>query len=240
MNGQDFLIFPKSGIQFLKQLKRHNDRDWFRNHREEYELSVRGPMERIVEAMAEAFSRFAPEIQAAPRLSLYRIYRDTRFSRDKSPYKTHVAAVFPHRNLGKHEGAGFYFHISPSELLVGGGLYLPLPEDLRAVRMSIAQDYNRFLNIIRGRKFRRVFQDLSGEQLTRVPREFPRDHPAGDYLRYKQFLAASNCDPVVATRPTFGRLLVDHFETLHPLVQFLNEPILENRRSRHRQESLLS
>src|SRR5437667_8122950 len=121
----------------------------------------------LIALMAAEFQRFAPEMVASPKASAYRIYRDTRFTNDKSPYKTHVAAVFPRSGLGKHEGAGFYVHIGPNELLIGGGLYMPLPEDLNAVRKHIAENPKRFLAIVEHRSFRRIFGSLAGEQLRR-------------------------------------------------------------------------
>jgi uncharacterized protein (TIGR02453 family) len=239
MVKQHFSNFPEAGLRFLRGLKRNNNRDWFLSHKKEYEEAIRKPMEELVEFLALEFARFAPEIQASPRTSLYRIYRDTRFSKDKSPYKTHVAAVFPHRNLGKHEGAGFYFHIAPDDLLIGGGLYSPLPEDLQAVRAAIASEHRRLEEIARERRFRKLFGEVSGEQLSRVPRGFPADHPAARYLKYKQFLAAQTLPAAEATLPRFRESLVETFEALLPLVRFLNEPILANRRQKDRQEELL-
>ena len=99
--------FPRAGLEFLRALKRNNRRPWFQKHREEYERFVRAPMVELVWALRKEFARIAPEMVADPAVSLYRIYRDTRFSADKSPYKTHTAAVFPRRGLGKHSGAGF-------------------------------------------------------------------------------------------------------------------------------------
>src|SRR5438093_9222180 len=122
----------------------------------------------LISALAEEFQEFAPAMVASPTVSAYRIYRDTRFSRDKSPYKTYIAAVFPRAGLGKHEGAGFYLHISPSELLVGGGLYMPSPEDLNAVRQKIADDPVSFRQIVDSRQFRKLFESVDGERLTRV------------------------------------------------------------------------
>src|SRR3954471_498251 len=106
MTSQRFTAFPAEGLHFLKRLKRNNNRDWFNANKETYEQYVKQPMQDLVEILAGEFDKFAPEIQASPKVSLYRIYRDTRFSKDKSPYKTHVAAVFPPRGLDKHEGAG--------------------------------------------------------------------------------------------------------------------------------------
>src|SRR6185436_12635721 len=147
--------FPAEALQFLKRLKRNNTREWFNENKPVYEESVRKPLQSLVEILAAEFAKFAPEIQASPKSSLYRIHRDTRFSKDKSPYKTHVAAVFPVRALGKHEGAGFYLHISSSEVLIGGGLYMPLPEELQAVRTHIAGHAGALLKILRSAQFRK-------------------------------------------------------------------------------------
>jgi uncharacterized protein (TIGR02453 family) len=240
MKKQAFSTFPKEGLQFLRSLKRHNNREWFQEHKGIYEKHVKQPLADLVEAIAGEFQQFAPEMIASPRTSSYRIYRDTRFSKDKSPYKTHVAAVFPRSGLGKHEGAGFYIHIAPTELLIGGGLYMPLPEDLAAVREHIASDTKSFLAIVGNRQFRKLFGTVGGEQLARVPRGFPPDHPAADYLRNKQFLAGRNLEPEIATTPAFYRLVVETFKGMVPFVRFLNAPIVKSRRTRERQESFLT
>src|SRR4051812_28605415 len=133
MKSKRFSAFPKEGLRFLRSLKRNNNREWFLEHKVIYEASLKQPMISLVEALAADFQRFAPEMVASPQTSIYRIYRDTRFSNDKTPYKTHVAAMFPRKGLGKHEGAGFYLHISTTEVLVAGGLYMPAPEGLQAV-----------------------------------------------------------------------------------------------------------
>src|SRR5436309_9321153 len=176
MKQKAFSAFPDQGLQFLHSLKRNNNRDWFQSHKGIYEQYVKQPMTELIAALAQEFQKFAPEMLASPKVSAYRIYRDTRFTKDKSPYKTHVAAVFPRSGLGKHEGAGFYLHISPEELLIGGGLYMPLPEDLNAVRSHIAENSKLFVKIVGGRQFRKLFKTLGGEQLSRVPRGLPADH----------------------------------------------------------------
>jgi uncharacterized protein (TIGR02453 family) len=142
--------------------------------------------------------------------------------------------------LGKHEGAGFYFHISTEELLIGGGLYMPLPEDLQSVREAIARDYRKLQAIVRQQRFRKLLGELSGERLVRVPRGFPADHPAEELLKFKQFLGARVLRPEAATRRDFTKTLVETFKAITPLVRFLNKPILENRKKKGRTESLLA
>jgi len=232
--------FPASGIRFLKNLKRNNRRDWFLQHKNAYEDFVRQPMVDLINALASEFCKFAPEIVANPKVSLYRIYRDTRFSKDKTPYKTHVAASFPLRGVEKHEGAGFYLHITASEFLIGGGLYSPQPEDLTAVRHHIAANHAVLRSIVNERKFREIFSVLSGEQLVRVPRGFPADHAAADLLKRKQYLASRLLPAEVVTTPKFGGIILESFRALHPLIRFLNEPILRNRTARQRRTALLS
>jgi uncharacterized protein (TIGR02453 family) len=231
--------FPKAGLQFLKSLKRNNRRDWFQKHKSEYEESVQDPMEAIVEAIAPELEKFAPELQASRKVSLYRIYRDTRFSKDKSPYKTHVAAVFPPSGLERHQGAGLYFHVGPGEFLIGGGLYSPEPQDLLAVRDRIAKQYRQLETILTALRFRKLFGEISGEQLMRVPRNYPKDHPAERYLRFKQFLAFRKFSAETATTPQFGKTILETFQALSPFIRFLNEPIRVQRSHQKRRNILL-
>ena len=147
--------FSAETLRFLRGLKRNNRREWFNAHRAQYEAHVRQPMTAIVERLADDFRAFAPELVASPKISMYRIYRDTRFSENKAPYKTHVAAVFPTRGLPKHEGAGLYFHISPDEVWIGGGMYMPQPPQLLAVRQHIAANTRQLRAIVESPAFRR-------------------------------------------------------------------------------------
>jgi uncharacterized protein (TIGR02453 family) len=231
--------FPRAGLQFLQRLKRNNRREWFLKHKDEYEECVRGPMESIVEAIAPELEQLAPDLQASRKTSLYRIYRDTRFSNDKTPYKTHVAAVFPPSGLAKHQGAGFYFHIAPKEFLIGGGLYSPEPQDLLAVRDQIAERYRQFESIVTAPGFRKIFGEISGAQLMRVPRNYPKDHRAARYLKFKQLLAFRTFPAETATTARFGTILLETFRTLYPFVRFLNEPIRNHRKLKEQHDMLL-
>jgi uncharacterized protein (TIGR02453 family) len=231
-------IFPQAGLKFLSSLKRNNKRVWFLKHKPEYEESVRAPMLQLIEALAVEFAAFAPEILVSPKC-LFRIDRDTRFSKDKRPYKTHVAASFPVRGLDRHEGAGFYFHIAPTELLIGGGIYRPVPDELRLVRDHIAANHEQLKKILEARQFRKLFGTLSGEQSSRMPRGYSVDHPAEHYLRFKDLLAARELTPADATKSDFLETLVESYRGMYPLIRFLNEPILRNRQKTERRERLL-
>jgi uncharacterized protein (TIGR02453 family) len=217
--------FTRDALRFLRALKRNNDREWFRSHRDDYDRSVRDPMIAIIEQLARDFQRFAPEVVASPKASLYRIYRDTRFSADKTPLKTHAAAVFPWRGLARHEGAGLYFEIAPQWVWVGGGMYAPLPPQLQRVREHIADTWPEIRTLSRRKAFVSAVSTLDGERLTRVPRGFPSDHPAAEYLKHRQFLAGREFPAALAYDDRFYPTILTTFKAIVPLVRFLNEPL---------------
>jgi uncharacterized protein (TIGR02453 family) len=218
--------FPAETMRFLRALKRNNRREWFNAHREDYESFIRQPMTAIVERLAVDLRAFAPELVASPKVSMYRIYRDTRFSENKTPYKTHAAAVFPTRGLAKHEGAGVYFHISPEEVWIGGGMYSPQPPQLFAVREHIAGHLRQLRAIVESPGFRKQLGGLEGATLKRVPRGFAKDHPAAEYLKFTRFIAGAEFAPTLATSPAFYKTLLTVFRQVIPLARFLNAPLL--------------
>jgi uncharacterized protein (TIGR02453 family) len=222
--------FTAKTLSFLRALKRNNDREWFRTRKPQYEEHVRGPMVALLDRLAVDLRSFAPELVCEPRVSLYRIYRDTRFSADKSPLKTHVAAHFPPRGFPRGEGAGLYFHVAPGEVWIGGGLYMPSSSDLRLIREHIAANYKGLSRIVNGAVFRQTVGTLDGEQLSTMPRGYLKVHPAADYLRFKQFLAGREFEPAFATDDRFYSELLHIFRAVAPLVRFLNAPLVEQRR----------
>jgi uncharacterized protein (TIGR02453 family) len=223
--------FTPRTLAFLRALERHNRRDWFRERKDRYEADVRAPMLALVERFAVDLKAFAPDMLASPRASLYRPYRDTRFSNDKSPIKTHIGAIFPHRLLPKHEGAGFYVEIAPRRVWFGGGMYMPSTAVVQQEREHIARNYRRLARIVASPAFRRTFGTLEGDRLQRTPRGFPADHPAGEFLKYRQFLAGCERSAEFATTPGFYRTILAAFRALAPLVHFLNEPLVAGLRS---------
>jgi uncharacterized protein (TIGR02453 family) len=219
--------FPPETLRFLRALKRNNRRDWFNARKDQYQAQVSAPMIAVIERLAVDFRAFAPELVASPKLSMYRVYRDTRFSANKTPYKTHIAAIFPWRGLPKHEGAGVYFHVAPDGVWIGGGMYAPQTPQLHAVREHIAAHVRRLRAIVESTAFKKAVGSLEGERLHRVPRGFPKDHEAAEYLKYRQFLAGRELAASFATSPSFYRTLMTVFRQVVPLARFLNEPLLK-------------
>ncbi len=218
--------FSAETLRFLRGLKRNNRRDWFNARRDVYETHVRQPMTAIVERLAIDLRSFAPEFVASPKVSMFRIHRDTRFSSDKRPYKTHIAAVFPTRGLPRHEGPALYFHVSSEEIWMGGGLYGPPTPQLQAVREHLATDFKRFRAIVESPAFKRTFGGLEDtDRLQRVPRGFSKDHPAADYLKYRTFIAGADFPPALAATTRFYPTLLDIFRRVTPFTRFLGEPL---------------
>jgi len=216
--------FSPKAISFLRALRRNNDRDWFRERKDQYEEHLRAPMLAVIEHLAEDFQTFAPELVASPK-GIFRIYRDTRFASDKAPLKTSIAAVFPWRGLDKMAGAALYFEVSDKHVWAGGGLHTPDTRVIAGVREHIAGNHKRLTAIIDSPGFRKTIGALEGEQLQRVPRGFDKEHPAADLLRHKQFLAGKEFPAAFAYDPKFYPGLLAVFTQVAPLVRFLNEPI---------------
>ena len=207
--------FTPETLRFLRALKRNNDRDWFRARRDRYDLVVRAPMIEVIEQLALDFRRFAPEMTASPKTSLYRIYRDTRFSDDKSPLKTQISASFRWRGLPKGEGAGLYLEVSPGWVWMGGGFYRPEPRHLVRIRDHISGTYPDIDRLARAAAFKRAVGSLDGDRLARVPRGFAKDDPAAEYLKYRNFLAGCEFPPNFATSPTILRDARDDLQGDH-------------------------
>ena len=183
--------FNPAALRFLRGLAKNNNKEWFEAHRDEYENEVREPMRDLIGEMNERFKTFAPEIGGDPKRSMFRINRDIRFSKDKSPYKTHVSASFP--SLDGHAEAGAYFHLSPGEIYAGGGMWHPDRARLAAWRTIV--DRGVGLEALDDPAFVATFGSVGGDALSRVPQGFPKDHPRADLLKLKDV--------------TFGRRLSD-------------------------------
>jgi uncharacterized protein (TIGR02453 family) len=215
--------FPAEGLAFFSSLQRNNRREWFQPRKAIFEATMKQPMRELVGAVNSAMKNFAPDYVTDPDKAIYRIYRDTRFSKDKTPYKDHVAASFSRR--GDKTGAGYYFAVSHKEVAIGGGIYMPEPETLRAMRQHLAERHEEFRKIAGARAVRQLFTAVQGEQLTRVPKGFPSDHPAADLLRFKRLMLYVELPPDLATTPALYTEVIKHFRAVTPFVEFLNAPL---------------
>ena len=227
------MAFTRAALSFFRGLERNNNKQWFEAHRAEYEAEVRAPMRALIDEMNAHFARFAPEIAGDPKRSMFRINRDTRFSRDKSPYKTHAACWFSHRRASHRVGgeanggsAGFYFHLQPGgKSFVGAGLWMPPRPQLNKLRDAIAEDHEGFARAVRALPARLGGLDDEHAMLKRVPRGFAEDHPAATWLKYQSFTSgrALKDSEVVGSR--LPALLASEYEGLLPLVRWLNDAL---------------
>src|SRR5438105_3963707 len=221
--------FTSRALSFFRQLARHNEKPWFEAHRDEYETEVREPMRELIEDLDTRFAQFAPEIGGDPKRSMFRIYRDVRFSRDKSPYKTHAACWFHHRNAAHNVGseadvgsAGYYFHLQPGgKSALGAGIWMPPRPQLNKLRGAIADDPRGFDRM--ARSIPRRFGGLDDEaMLKRMPRGYAEDHPAAEWLRYQSFTSGRSLSDAQVTRASLAQFLATEFNALLPLVRWLN------------------
>ena len=214
-------IFSAKSFAFLRGLKRHNDRAWFEAHREDYERDLKAPMRALVEEMDDRFARFAPEILGDPKRSPFRIFRDVRFSKDKSPYKTHASCWFYHRDADRSVGqeahgggAGFYFHIEPGACYAAGGLWMPPRPMLNRLRDAIAEDPKGFAKVGKGM--------IDEHMLKKMPRGFAENHPAAKWLRYTSFAHGRDLADAQALSPKLPQVLERQYTRMLPLVRWLN------------------
>ncbi|MFT3788303.1 MAG: DUF2461 domain-containing protein [Tepidisphaeraceae bacterium] len=219
--------FPKQALTFLRQLKAHNDRDWFNAHKDQFKTHLHEPMLALIERLREKMLSFAAEHTFEPKRAIYRIYRDTRFSKDKTPYKDHYGAQFQHPKVTKNLGAGYYFHISPTEVAIGGGFYMPGPDELLALRLAMVRDEKRFRALLADKKVGMLCGSIQGESAARVPKML-ESAPANchDLVKRKQAYFYVELDPKVATTPTLEKELVSRFEKMAPLIDWANDAII--------------
>ncbi|MGH9582119.1 MAG: DUF2461 domain-containing protein [Bryobacteraceae bacterium] len=227
-----FAGFPKEMATFFRGLKRNNRREWFQPRKHLFEEHVKKPMTELVEALNSEFAKFAPEHVSDPRKAIFRIYRDTRFSPDKRPYKTQIAASFARRGGERMSVSGFYFSVSSDQIEVAGGLYHPAPETTLLVRTYIAENYTELQHILADKRLREYMGELQGDELTRAPKGFDPGHPAIGLIKKKDWLLEATLDPDLATTPRLFREIADRFRAMAPLIEFLNRPLLARRPTR--------
>jgi uncharacterized protein (TIGR02453 family) len=220
--------FSRDALRFLADLEANNDREWFQPRKDRYEELLRRPMFDLVQSVNRELEKHGPDYVTDPAKAVYRVYRDTRFSPDKTPYKTHIGALLWHRKLAKGGGAALYFHISKKEVLVAGGLYKAPPELLTPVRQHIAEHHERLRTILKRKAVKQEFGELQGDSLSRPPKGWCADHPAVEFLKRKDLLLEVTLDPRLSLKAEVAGEITRRVRTMLPFVQFLNEPLLRN------------
>ncbi len=218
-------MLQASTIKFLKDLKKNNNKPWFDTNRKAYD-AAKADFIGFVDAVIEKHGKKDPSIaHLAAKDCIFRINRDVRFSKDKSPYKTNMGA-YMNKDGKKGMTAGYYFHCEPGAAFGGGGLYVPPPEFLKNVRQEIDYNWKEFQKIINNKKFKSVFGDLhmgDDMKLTRPPKGYEADNPAIEYLKLKSWIAMQKFSDADLTSKDLVKKVCTNFETLQPLLLFLNE-----------------
>lgn len=225
-----FAGFAPKAMTFLRGLTKNNRKEWFEEHRGDYETLLKAPLAQLIEDVDVRLATVAPEIVGSPKKSSFRIHRDVRFSKDKSPYKTHVACWFFHRDAGHgvgseaaHGGAGFYFHLAPAGSFCGGGIWMPPRPALAKLRLHLADDYKGFEEIVLASGFKRRFGALDDDaMLTRMPRGFDPEHPAGQWLRHQSFTAGREVPVTELQSAKLPDTLAKSYEAMVPFIRWLN------------------
>jgi uncharacterized protein (TIGR02453 family) len=213
-------------VRFFRSLKRNNRREWFQPRKHLFEQHVKTPMLELVSAINAELAKFAPDYVTEPKNAVFRIYRDTRFSADKTPYKTHIAASFARRGGERLGAGGFYFSVSHDVIEVAAGIWHPDREVTLLVRNHIAETHQELSRILANKKGRKLTGSLGGAALTRSPKGFDPEHPAAGFIKMKDWILDVTLDPSLATTPKLHGEIVARFRAMMPLIQYLNRPLI--------------
>ncbi len=220
-------MIQQSTINFLKSLKRNNKREWFEKNRKAYE-GAKSDFENFIQSLINTHCKNDPDLgELEAKKCIFRINRDIRFSKDKSPYKTNFGASMD-RGGRKSGFAGYYFQLEPGKSFLAGGLWMPEPEKLKKVRQEIDYCFDEFKQIVTYKKFRSQFGELyEGEEvkLSRVPQGFEKDNPAAEYLKFKSWLVMHDVEDAELTSKNLLKSTIDAFVTMQPFIRFLNRSI---------------
>lgn len=218
-----YATFKPETIKFLRELQNNNNRDWFTDNKSRYETDVLDVALNFIQSMHDPLLEFAPHFTAIPKRmggSLMRVYRDTRFAKDKTPYKTNIGIQFRHEMARDVHAPGFYVHIDPDEVFLGVGLWRPDATALAAIRQRIRDKPAEWLRARDDKVFSKYFH-LGGESLARPPRGIDKDHPLIEDLKRKDFIAARSMDLAEAIKPGFQQKVETGFKAAIPLMRFL-------------------
>src|SRR5437762_8958924 len=222
-------MLESSTLKFLKDLKKNNNKPWFDTHRKQYE-TARNDFENFIKTVLDKQGKNDPDLKGlAAKKCLFRINRDIRFSKDKSPYKTNFGASMD--KGGKKSGfAGYYFHLEPGKSFLGGGLWMPPADALKKIRQEIDYCFDEFKKIVSSKKFKTIYGELytgEGVQLSKVPQGFEKNNPAAEYLKFKSWLVLTDINDAELTSKNLVAKTVDAFCLMQPFIKFLNRPLIQ-------------
>jgi uncharacterized protein (TIGR02453 family) len=214
--------FSEQAFDFLEELEHRNNREWFQENKPVYESELKAPMLEVIEAINTRLVSFAPDYLRPPAKAMLRIYRDVRFSNDKTPYKTHLAASWPRQGLEKSGGAGFFLQVGVHGVMIAGGAYSPAPAQLRAIRAYLLDHHDTMRAVLADAALVRLVEPFDGRPLLRAPRGFDAEHPAADLLRVRSWAQFA----LLPGDSALGEDLIDaveeRFRALAPFVELLN------------------
>lgn len=214
--------FSEQTFDFLEELEHRNNREWFQEHKPVYEAELKAPMLEVIDAINVRLGEFAPDYRRPAAKAMLRIYRDVRFSNDKTPYKTHLAASWPRQGLEKSGGAGFFLQVGVHGVMVAGGAYSPGPDQLRAIREHLLEHHDQMRAVLADATLTRLAEPFDGRPLVRAPRGFPVEHPAADLLRVRSWAQFARLPGDAALQEDFVDVVVERFRALAEFVDRLN------------------
>lgn len=226
--------FSDEALRFLRGLRRNNKREWFEARRPVYERELKQPMLALIERITEGMAEYAPGFVRPAGKCLFRIHRDTRFSADKSPYKTHLGAWWARNGLVKTSGGGYYMHLGATEFVIAAGAYMPEKEQTLAIRRHLLEHHAEWKKIIRSRAMLRWFAVHEPMALTRPPKGFAADHPAIEWIQWRQWGVTAHLPAETALGKNLAKEIEKRFRLATPLVNFLNAPLAKTERARPR------
>lgn len=222
-------MFQPTTLKFLKDLKKNNNKEWFEKNRKIYEAAKADYLNFVANIIKELQKKDASITGLDAKQCVFRINRDVRFSKDKSPYKSNMGASF-NKGGKKVMNAGYYFHLEPGACFIAGGLWMPMPPKLKKIRQEIDYNFNEFKHIINNKKFKTTFKDLSRNKeyvLSRPPKDYEITNPAVEYLKLKSFIVSVKINDEDLLQKNFIKKVITVFETMCPLIYFLNKAIEE-------------
>ena len=219
-------MLQSSTIKFLNNLKKNNNKPWFEKNRKVYE-EAKADFAKFIQAVIDQHGKKDTSIKSlVAKDCLFRINRDVRFSKDKSPYKSNFGASINKGGRKAENSAGYYFHLEPGGSFAGGGIWMPMPDELKKVRQEIDYNFADFKKIIGSKKFKSVYGDLSKSAeytLSRVPKGYEPDNPAAEYLKLKSYVAMVKITDADLSSKMLVKKTIAAFEALQPLIEFINE-----------------